>query len=54
MGERYLITGTQLGMLEALDSSIERHKLVEEIIENQFVGNSENNITIDVKRLYIK
>lgn len=39
MSERYMVTGVQLGMLQALNDKYERAKLIEEIIENQYVGN---------------
>ena len=38
MGERYYITGVQAGMLQTLELK-EREKLVEEIIDKQFIGN---------------
>lgn len=39
MSERYMVTGVQLGMLQALNDKYERAKLIEEIIENQYIGN---------------
>jgi hypothetical protein len=47
MGERYLVTGVQLGMLVALPKD-KRQKLIDEIIEKQFVGNSDESIEHDV------
>lgn len=52
MSERYLIMGTQLGMFEALakaEQPEEIKKLVDEIIDKQFVGRTKNNIKDDVK-----
>lgn len=37
MSERYWITGVQLGMLQELPKN-ERKKLVEKIIDDQFIG----------------
>jgi len=47
MSERYLITGVQLGMLCALDKK-DRCKLVDEILDKQFIGNSDKSIGEDV------
>lgn len=41
MGERYFITGVQLGMLIAIPDKEERKKIVDEIIDKQFIGNTE-------------
>lgn len=49
MGERYLITGVQLGMLAEIDDKVERKKLAEEIIDKQFITRTENNIEFDVE-----
>ena len=40
MGERYWITGVQLGMLQELPEKELRSKLVEKIIDKQFIGNT--------------
>jgi len=40
MGERYWITGVQLGMLIA-SVDADRIRLVEEITDKQFIGNAE-------------
>ncbi len=56
MAGRYLITGVQLGQLQALaqtNSKDELLKLVQEIFDEQFVGNSTNSIKFDVKRMHI-
>jgi len=42
MSERYWITGVQLGCLEALDNEETRKKLVDEIIDKQFIGDKED------------
>ena len=54
MGSRYLITGVQLGMIGAF-ASIQNNanqepikKLLDEIIENQWIGYSGNSIQKDV------
>jgi len=41
MGERYWISGVQLGMLIAIPNEEERKKVVDEIIDKQFIGNTE-------------
>jgi hypothetical protein len=46
MGERYLVTGVQLGMLIEFEKET-RKKLVDEIIESQFIENSEEHINQD-------
>jgi len=38
MGSRYWITGAQLGILQEMTKE-KREKLIEEIIDNQFIGN---------------
>ena len=40
MGERYFVTGVQLGMLIAMEIYKDRENLVEEIIDHQFIGNT--------------
>lgn len=49
MSERYLTTGAQLGMLISLSERDERQKVVDEIIDKQFVGNSTRKIEDDVR-----
>lgn len=49
MAGRYIITGVQLGMLYSIDDKEKREKLINEIIDNQFIGNSENHILKDVE-----
>lgn len=51
MGGRYLVTGTQLGMLETMDSSIDRHKLIYDVIDKQFLATSGCNIETDVNNI---
>ena len=52
MAGRYLVTGVQIGILKGLlgkediKTSLE---LLDEIEELQFIGNSENNIAVDVR-----
>jgi hypothetical protein len=51
MAGRYLVTGVQIGMLKGMlgngdiKTSLE---LLDEIEERQFIGNSTNNIAVDV------
>lgn len=50
MGGRYLVTGAQLGVLLAEFRDIEKlRSCVDEIIDKQFVFDSENEISIDVE-----
>ena len=49
MGERYLVTGAQLGLLQSLKTELERKECVEHILKVQFVGRTENHILKDVK-----
>jgi hypothetical protein len=42
MSERYFVTGVQLGLLIALPNQEERQKLVDEIIDKQFLGDKES------------
>lgn len=52
MGERYLVTGVQLGLLIAILDEQERKKLVDVIVDKQFIGNTDNiNIADNVKLL---
>jgi hypothetical protein len=48
VGERYLITGVQLGLLIATNDEEKRKKIVDEIIDKQFITNTENHILFDV------
>ena len=41
MSERYWITGVQLGLLIALEKP-KREKLVNKMVEEQFIGNKED------------
>jgi hypothetical protein len=51
MGNRYLVTGVQLGMLIGLDSQKDRQSVVDEILSDQYVGESINSIMIDAQRM---
>lgn len=53
ISERYIITGVQLGLLYVEPNEKKRKKLVDEIIDKQFIGNSENKVTEDCKK-YVK
>ena len=48
MSERYWVTGVQLGMVVALDTFEERKKLMESIIDKQFIGNKQPLPIIDI------
>lgn len=49
MAGRYLCTGVQLGMLMAMENSDDRKKLLNEIIEKQYVGHSHESVEKDVQ-----
>lgn len=55
MAARYLVTGVQFGLLKSclqgFLSKEEGNQLINEILEDQFVGNSNNEIKDDVKFL---
>jgi hypothetical protein len=51
MSERYLITGVQLGMLKLLKTEKERNKLIDEVLDKQFLGNSKKDIAEDTKSI---
>ena len=48
MGSRYLITGAQIVLLGQVGDKV-RLKLLEKIVENQFVFDSEDEISVDVE-----
>jgi hypothetical protein len=51
MGGRYLVTGVQLGTLLALSkiNADKCNKLINELIEKQFVGESNRSIKDDIR-----
>ena len=52
MGERYLVTGVQLGLLIATQNESARQEIVDVIIDKQFVGNTDNtDIVKDALRM---
>ena len=54
MAGRYLITGAQIGMLIALLNSGSDEQVaatLREIYQNQFLGNSERHIQLDVDEI---
>lgn len=51
MGERYLVTGTQLGVLISLTDIDERKKIVEDIIDKQFIATSGQPVEADVHNI---
>jgi hypothetical protein len=54
MSERYLVTGAQLALLQETESKIERKQIVDEIVDKQFVGNSELTVEKDAKNTVLK
>ncbi len=53
-GGRYIITGTQIGTIKALLKEHKSHraiKILNEIFEDNFIGDSTNSISKDVKIL---
>jgi hypothetical protein len=54
MSERYLVTGAQLGILLALEDKTERKEVIDEIIEKQFVGNSELTVIVDARNIKLR
>lgn len=54
MSERYLVTGAQLALLQETKSKIERKQMVDEIVDKQFVGNSELTVEKDAKNTVLK
>ena len=50
MSERYLITGVQLGLLVVEHREEMAKKIMDNIIDKQFIGNSKNDIIKDVKK----
>jgi|PlaIllAssembly_1097288.scaffolds.fasta_scaffold2356989_2 hypothetical protein len=54
MGERYLLSGAQLGMFQAMakaNKPDEIEKLVQEIIDKQFIGHSDKTVEADAKEM---
>jgi len=51
MAGRYLITGVQLGLLKQFAAGTTNTILLERVEDDQFVGNSQNDIKIDVDAL---
>jgi hypothetical protein len=53
MAGRYLISGVQLGLLKSLaliKDTEEVTQQLDDILTNQFVGNSENSLKEDIKK----
>jgi len=51
MGERYLVTGAQLGVLKAIQNEHTRNKIIDEIIDLQFISTSGCDIITDVNMI---
>ena len=57
MAGRYLLSGTQLGLIKGYADAgrtEEILKLIDKIVKEQFVGNTNNEIKNDVKRYLIE
>lgn len=59
MGGRYLVTGVQLGMIKGLTCNPTTSgraiiEVVDEIIEKQFVADSDQSVEEDVERIYLE
>jgi hypothetical protein len=57
MAGRYLLSGTQLGLIKGYAEAgkiKELNEIIDEIIKNQFLGNTNNNIKKDVDRYLIE
>jgi hypothetical protein len=46
MGGRYYITGVQLGILIAIDNREDRAKLINEIIDKQFISDTSSPVVL--------
>jgi hypothetical protein len=54
MGGRYVVMGTQIGMLKSLIKTgnlDEAQLLLDEILKSQFVGNTENYYLDDIREI---
>ncbi len=57
MGTRYLITGVQIGMLQAFFDTDQRNewsKLLKDIVLNQYVGMSNKSVEENANEIVIK
>jgi len=53
MAGRYLVTGVQLALLNGLQDAKEVKKMIDEIIDNQFICNTDNTDVIkDAKMMH--
>jgi len=53
MGERYIISGVQLGLLCSTENKEKRKEIIDNIIDKQFIGSSSNNPKTDAKKINI-
>lgn len=51
MSERYLVSGVNLAMLITELERNKRQKIVDEIIDKQFIGNSDTNVVDDASSI---
>ena len=50
MGGRYVVTGSQLGMICGIDNPELREKVIEGIIDKQYIGHSNETIEKDIPK----
>ena len=53
MGERYLITGVQLALLVIDKVKQSRKELVDNIMNTQYVGDTDNDVEDDCKEIHL-
>lgn len=51
MGDRYIITGVELGMLVGIDNLNGRQEIAEKIIEQGYIGNKESPQFKEIKEI---
>ena len=53
MGGRYILSGVQLEMLSSALNSLERKRLIDSIIECQFIWNSDKTLDEDIASIML-
>jgi len=51
MAGRYVITGVQIGMLKSVPSKAARDLVLDEVLQNQHIGESNQPLDYDIKIL---
>ncbi len=51
MGARYIVTGVQVAMLKSVMPKADRDKVLDEILEEQYIGESTFPIDYDAEKL---